>query len=76
MKTTIKAVRDGEETPLLELDGPFPTDRSKYGPGWFRYSFQLLEPGREARSGEVHASQDEGLLGAIFRIEKHLREWR
>lgn len=50
MTTAIKAVRDGEETPLLELDGPFPSDRSKYGPGWFRYSFQVLEPGRGPRA--------------------------
>lgn len=76
MSTTITAVRDGQEIPLLRLDGPFPGDRGRYGPGWHRYDFQVLEEGREARAGEVHSSADEGLLGVIFRIEKHLREWR
>lgn len=76
MSTTIKAVIGGQETPLLEIDGPLPVDHSKYGPGWSRFTFQVLEPGREMRSGEVHANGDEGLIGVIFRIEKHLREWR
>lgn len=76
MSTTITAVRDGHEIPLLRLDGPFPGDRGRYGPGWHRYDFEVLEEGREARAGEVHSSADEGLLGVIFRIEKHLREWR
>lgn len=76
MSTTITAVVDGKETPLLELKGPFPPDRAKYGPGWHRYEFEVREPGREPRSGDVHASGEEGLIGVIYRIEKHLREWR
>lgn len=70
---TIKAVTDGQEVPILELEGPLPAHPGKYGPGWHLYRYKVVEPGLPLRTGEVHASDDEGVIGIVFRVEKALK---
>lgn len=70
---TIKAVKDGQEVPILELDGPLPAHPGKYGPGWHLYRYTVAEYGLPAYSGEIHANEDEGVVGIVFRVHKDLK---
>jgi hypothetical protein len=56
------------------VEGPFPRDPSKYGPGWSKYQFKVFKDGEVVVEGDAHAAPEEGVLRVIERVSVAARK--